>query len=69
MLIFKGKVRESGVDPTDFMAIRCLVVFFMALLGVFAMKKSFWPEALTIYKEGKEECKEEETEEEKEKKK
>jgi hypothetical protein len=38
MIIFKGKVRGSGVDPSDFMFIRCLVVFFWTTIAIFTLK-------------------------------
>jgi drug/metabolite transporter (DMT)-like permease len=51
MLIFKGKVRSSGVDPTDFMVVRCIVVFVMSAAATPVLKQNFWP---TVLKENEE---------------
>jgi len=37
MLIFKGKVRASGVDPTDFMFMRCIVVFVWTTIAILVL--------------------------------
>jgi hypothetical protein len=54
MLIFKGKVRASGVDPSDFMFIRCLVVFAFSGIGIAALNKDIYPKILRPEYEPKE---------------
>jgi drug/metabolite transporter (DMT)-like permease len=46
MLIFKGKIRSSGVSPSHFMLVRCIIAFVMSALGLYIFKKPVWPESL-----------------------
>lgn len=46
MLIFKGEIKASGVNSTDFMLVRCVIVFIMASIGLCAFKKPIWPDSL-----------------------
>jgi drug/metabolite transporter (DMT)-like permease len=46
MCIFKGKIRKTGVNPTDFMVIRCAIMGIFSGIAVYFFHKPIWPESV-----------------------